>query len=42
MVTDIFGKVKYGTVVGDNLGTAVAPRTASAPSSTVASATSRA
>jgi regulator of RNase E activity RraA len=27
MVTDIFGKVKYGTVVGDNLGTAVASRT---------------
>ncbi len=27
MVTDIFGKIKYGTVVGDNLGTAVASRT---------------
>lgn len=27
MVTDIFGKVKFGTVVGDNLGTAVASRT---------------
>ena len=27
MVTDIFGKVKHGTVVGDNLGTAVATRT---------------
>lgn len=27
MVTDIFGKVKHGTVVGDNLGTAVASRT---------------
>ncbi|HLH58904.1 MAG TPA: hypothetical protein VKV33_07100 [Streptosporangiaceae bacterium] len=27
MVTDIFGKVKNGTVVGDNLGTAVASRT---------------
>jgi regulator of RNase E activity RraA len=27
MVTDIFGKVKEGTVVGDNLGTAVASRT---------------
>lgn len=27
MVTDIFGKVKDGTVVGDNLGTAVASRT---------------
>jgi len=27
MVTDIFGKVKEGTVVGDNLGTAVATRT---------------
>ncbi|MQA87508.1 MAG: RraA family protein [Streptosporangiales bacterium] len=27
MVTDIFGKVKEGTVVGDNLGTAVAART---------------
>jgi 4-hydroxy-4-methyl-2-oxoglutarate aldolase len=27
MVTDIFGKVKDGTVVGDNLGTAVATRT---------------
>jgi len=27
MVVDIFGKVKEGTVVGDNLGTAVATRT---------------
>jgi 4-hydroxy-4-methyl-2-oxoglutarate aldolase len=27
MVTDIFGKVREGTVVGDNLGTAVASRT---------------
>ena len=27
MVTDIFGKVEDGTVVGDNLGTAVAART---------------
>ncbi|HEX3815082.1 MAG TPA: hypothetical protein VHX59_19785 [Mycobacteriales bacterium] len=27
MVTDIFGKVKDGTVVGDNLGTAVTSRT---------------
>ena len=27
MVTDIFGKIKDGTVVGDNLGTAVATRT---------------
>ncbi|MGP4014413.1 RraA family protein [Saccharopolyspora sp. 5N708] len=27
MVTDIFGKVKDGTVIGDNLGTAVATRT---------------
>jgi 4-hydroxy-4-methyl-2-oxoglutarate aldolase len=27
MVTDIFGKVRFGTVVGDNLGTAVASRT---------------
>jgi 4-hydroxy-4-methyl-2-oxoglutarate aldolase len=27
MVTDIFGKIKYGTVVGDNLGSAVASRT---------------
>lgn len=27
MVTDIFGKIKDGTVVGDNLGTAVASRT---------------
>lgn len=27
MVTDIFGKVKNGTVVGDNLGTAVTSRT---------------
>lgn len=27
MVADIFGKVKEGTVVGDNLGTAVATRT---------------
>lgn len=27
MVADIFGKVKNGTVVGDNLGTAVASRT---------------
>ncbi len=27
MVVDIFGKVKEGTVVGDNLGTAVASRT---------------
>jgi regulator of RNase E activity RraA len=27
MVVDIFGKVKDGTVVGDNLGTAVASRT---------------
>ena len=27
MVVDIFGKVKDGTVVGDNLGTAVATRT---------------
>jgi 4-hydroxy-4-methyl-2-oxoglutarate aldolase len=27
MVADIFGKVKEGTVVGDNLGTAVASRT---------------
>jgi 4-hydroxy-4-methyl-2-oxoglutarate aldolase len=27
MVTDIFGKVQFGTVVGDNLGTAVASRT---------------
>lgn len=27
MVTEIFGKVKDGTVVGDNLGTAVATRT---------------
>lgn len=27
MVTDIFGKVKDGTVIGDNLGTAVASRT---------------
>lgn len=27
MITDIFGKVKEGTVVGDNLGTAVASRT---------------
>lgn len=27
MVTDIFGKVRHGTVVGDNLGTAVASRT---------------
>lgn len=27
MVTDIFGKVKDGTVVGDNLGTAVCSRT---------------
>jgi regulator of RNase E activity RraA len=27
MVTDIFGKIENGTVVGDNLGTAVASRT---------------
>lgn len=27
MITDIFGKVREGTVVGDNLGTAVASRT---------------
>lgn len=27
MVTDIFGKIKDGTVLGDNLGTAVAART---------------
>ena len=27
MVTDIFGKVEDGTVIGDNLGTAVAART---------------
>jgi regulator of RNase E activity RraA len=27
MVTDIFGKIREGTVVGDNLGTAVAART---------------
>jgi 4-hydroxy-4-methyl-2-oxoglutarate aldolase len=27
MVTDIFGKIKDGTVVGDNLGTSVASRT---------------
>ena len=27
MVTDIFGKVENGTVIGDNLGTAVASRT---------------
>ena len=27
MVVDIFGKVNGGTVIGDNLGTAVATRT---------------
>jgi regulator of RNase E activity RraA len=27
MVTDIFGKIEDGTVIGDNLGTAVASRT---------------
>jgi regulator of RNase E activity RraA len=27
MVTDIFGKIENGTVIGDNLGTAVAART---------------